>query len=148
MLKTGDEKRNSYNYRDKFLKHNPGYFNSFYICSQCLKPITKDELEVDHIFPISRWWAPNHLINLVSTCRTCNRRKSDKISFWIQFRAVLVKIVEEIYILLHNLMLLLLKLIVFLFSYVVNYLRDQISFKSFCIAVSCIILFLIFVFFN
>lgn len=144
MLKTGEEKRNSYNYRDKFLKHNPGYFNSFYICSQCLKPITKDELEVDHIFPISRWWAPNHLINLVSTCRTCNRKKSDKIGFWIQFKAILIKIIEEIYILLHNLLLLFLRLIVFLISYLNNYLRDQLSFKSLIIVVSCIILFLLF----
>lgn len=148
MLKTGEEKRNSYNYRDKFLKHHPGYFNSFYICSQCLKPITKDELEVDHIFPISKWWAPNHLINLVSACRTCNRKKSDKVSFWIQFKAILVKIVEEIYVLLHNLLLLFLKLIMFLFSYAFNYLREQLSFKSLCIAVSCVILFLLFCILN
>lgn len=124
MLKTGEEKRNSYNYRDKYLKHNPGFLNSFYLCSQCFRPITKDDLEVDHIFPISRWWAPNHLVNLVSTCRTCNRKKSDKVSFSIQAKGVIVKIIEELYILVHRIFLLSLKMLIFALSYVLNYIKD------------------------
>ena len=124
MLKTGEEKRNSYNYRDKYLKHNPGFFNSFYLCSQCFRPITKDDLEVDHIFPISRWWAPNHLVNLVSTCRTCNRRKSDKVSFSIQLRGVIVKLIEELYLLIHRLFILALKMLIFAMSYILNYTKD------------------------
>lgn len=147
MLKTGEEKRNSYNYRDKFLKHNPGYFGSFYICSQCFKPITKDELEVDHIFPISRWWAPNHLVNLVSTCRPCNRKKSDKVEFRIQTKGVIVKIIEEIYVLLHNLFLLLIKLFIFLVSYLLGYIKDLFSKQFNLLLMLSVVLIIIFTFF-
>lgn len=142
MLKTGEEKRNSYNYRDKFLKHHPGYFNSFYVCSQCLKPITKDELEVDHIFPISRWWAPNHLINLVSTCRNCNRKKSDKVSFSIQIRSIFGKIVEELYLLISLVIKLILKLILFLISYISIYVREQLDTRLKLILL-CVVIFII-----
>lgn len=124
MFKTAEEKRNSYNYRNKYLKYNPGFFNSFYICSQCFKPITENDLEVDHIFPISRWWAPNHLVNLVSTCRTCNRKKSDKISFKIQSKAVIVKLIEELYLLVHKTFLLCIRLGIVTFCYLVNYIKD------------------------
>lgn len=124
MFKTGEEKRNSYNYRNKYLKHNPGFFSSFYICSQCFKPIVESDLEVDHIFPISRWWAPNHLVNLVSTCRTCNRKKSDKISFKIQLKGIVVKFIEELYLLIHKSILLCIKLGIIAFCYLVNYVKD------------------------
>ena len=147
MIKTGEEKRNSYNYRDKYLKHNPGFFNSFYVCSQCFKPISVSELEVDHIFPISRWWAPNHLINLVSTCQSCNRKKSDKIDFKIQSKGVLFKIIEETYLLFHKLFLLIVKLMVFIFSYLGSYLHDLVERQFKVVLVSCIILILVFIFF-
>lgn len=147
MIKTGEEKRNSYNYRDKYLKHNPGFFNSFYVCSQCFKPISVSELEVDHIFPISRWWAPNHLINLVSTCQSCNRKKSDKIDFTIQSKGVLFKIIEETYLLFHKLFLLIVKLMVFIFSYLGSYLHDLVERQFKVVLVSCIILILVFIFF-
>lgn len=148
MLKTGEEKRNSYNYRDKYLKHNPGFFSSFYICSQCFKPIRKDELEVDHIFPISRWWAPNHLINLVATCRACNRKKSDKINSKIQIKGVIIKFLEELYVLVHNLFLLTIKGILFISSYLINYFGDLVK-RQFKVSILLlIILVIIFVFFK
>ena len=146
MLKVGEEKRNSYNYRDKYLKHNPGFFKSFYICSQCFRPISVDELEVDHIFPISKWWAPNHLINLVSTCRTCNRRKSDKVSFSIQLKGVIIKILEEIYILIHNLFVLSVKLSIFILSYLGSYIYDLVSRQWKIVILLILILIFIFIF--
>lgn len=147
MFETGEDKRNSYNYRDKYIKHHPGFFNSFYVCSQCFKPISIEELEVDHIFPISRWWAPNHLVNLVSTCRTCNRSKSDKVSFKIQSKGVLAKILEEIYLSLRLIFILLIKLGIFLVSYVSSYLFDLLGRQFKTVLVSTIVLILIFIFF-
>lgn len=148
MLKTGEEKRNSYNYREKYLKHNPGFFSSFYICSQCFKPISKNELEVDHIFPISKWWAPNHLINLVSTCMACNRRKKDRVSFSIQAKGVLVKILEELYVLVHNLFLLTMKGLVFLISYLFNYFSHLVSKQTIVLVLLLVVLSVIFIIFK
>ena len=88
-----DNKRNLYDYRKKYLEHNHGIFG-YYICYLCLKPVTKDEMEVDHIVPLSKG-GPNHIINCVSSCRNCNRKKYDKIDNRT-FRGIIFKIKEEL----------------------------------------------------
>lgn len=90
-----DNKRNLYDYRKKYLEHNHGIFG-YYLCYLCLKPVTKEEMEVDHIFPLSKG-GPNHIINCVSSCRNCNRKKSDKIDYRT-FRGIIFKIIEELFL--------------------------------------------------
>lgn len=86
-------KRNKYDYRKKYMEHNHGIFG-YYICYMCFKPVAKDEMEVDHIIPLAKG-GPNHIINCVSSCRNCNRSKSDKLDSRV-YRGVIFKIVEEL----------------------------------------------------
>lgn len=104
-------KRESYDYRANYLEHNPGYFKGLYICSQCGKILTKNTMEVDHIFPVSKWWAPNRVINCVAICSECNKRKSDKVTWKMSIKAILCKILEESYLLLSFILLMLRRLI-------------------------------------
>ncbi|VYU48944.1 hypothetical protein [Clostridium paraputrificum] len=105
------QKRESYDYRRAYLKHHPGIFGSFYICSQCGKILVRSSMEVDHIFPVSKWWSVNRVINCVAICSRCNKHKSDRITTAMSVKAILMKILEELYILIHKLILLLLQLL-------------------------------------
>lgn len=84
----------SNNYRDKFFKTHEGPYR----CIYCHKKIRKDQIEVDHLIPISK--AKNSLLarnllyisgisdvndpkNLVASCRRCNRKKGSKMGVWI-----------------------------------------------------------------
>lgn len=89
-------RRTSYNYRDKYMKHNNGIFFGGYICSICHKKITKEEMEVDHIIPLSKYGV-NHVCNCVATCHDCNAKKGDRMSTDI-LKQLLWKILEEIII--------------------------------------------------
>lgn len=104
------QKRESYDYRRAYLKHHPGILGSFYICSQCGKILVRSSMEVDHIFPVSKWWSINRVINCVAICSKCNKHKSDRITALMSIRAILMKIIEELYILTHRLVLLALQL--------------------------------------
>ena len=89
-------RRKEYNYREKYLGRNKGTFlKGSYICAICYKTIGEDDMEVDHIVPLSKL-GPNHVINCVATCRECNRKKSDKLEANILVKEVLWKIIEEI----------------------------------------------------
>lgn len=104
-------KRESYDYRTKYLEHNHGLFGGIYICSQCFSIMSRDEMQVDHILPIAKWFAPNRVINCVSICPRCNRQKSDKISKSLVIKGILMKIFEEFYILTQRIIILLLRLL-------------------------------------
>jgi hypothetical protein len=85
--------RNS-NYRKTYFEHNEGPYH----CTYCGRRIKAEDLEVDHLIPVAkakssimvRTWLHlcgitnvNSYKNLVSSCEKCNRKKSDKMGFWI-----------------------------------------------------------------
>lgn len=104
----GQRKRESYDYRTHYIKHNPGLFNSVYFCSQCLKVLNREEMEVDHIFPVSKFLAPNRVINCVAICSSCNKKKSDKMGKY-SVKGLIAKIFEEIYVYSQRLIILIFK---------------------------------------
>ena len=108
---------------EKYIKHNPGLFGSVYICSQCLKLLNRDEMEVDHIFPVSKILAPNRVINCVAICSSCNKKKSNKMGKY-SIKGLLAKLFEEIYVYLQRLISLMLKgiysVILLIFSLILN----------------------------
>lgn len=108
-------KRESYDYRGNYIKHNPGICNGLYFCSQCFKPLSRTSMEVDHIFPVSKWFAPNRVINCVAICSSCNKKKSDKITWKMSVKGILCKILEEIYILFQRLITWSIKLAIVVF---------------------------------
>lgn len=88
-------------YRKTFFEHNKGPYR----CVYCGRRLRKDDLEVDHLIPVAKVKETvfartllhlsgipnvNDAKNLVSSCSTCNRRKSDKMGFWV-LRGVLGK---------------------------------------------------------
>lgn len=76
---TVQEYRESYPYRAEYFKHNPGLFGNIWFCSICHKVlIGKKNVEVDHIRPLNKG-GRNHVSNCTSTCKACNRSKSDKV---------------------------------------------------------------------
>lgn len=93
-MSSTQERRQKYDYRTEYFKHNPGLFGRIYFCSQCGRPLTKDEVEVDHIIALSRMGV-NHVINCVACCRHCNRSKGDKLDYRI-LKGIFAKILEEI----------------------------------------------------
>lgn len=80
-------------YRKDFFENNRGPYH----CAYCGRRLKSDNLEVDHLIPVSkaktsvgvRTWLHlcgiknvNDVRNLVSSCPRCNRKKSDKIGLW------------------------------------------------------------------
>lgn len=140
-----NKKRQGFDYRNKYLEHNPGIFGKFYICSQCGKRITKNQMEVDHIIPNSKWYAPNRVFNCVAACIDCNRWKSDKMG-WCTVRGILFKVLEEIYVLLHRLILLLYTCICFTLYYVIDLFVNNIGSrnpKKILLTILCLLMILI-----
>lgn len=89
----------SSSYRKEFFEHNKGPHR----CAYCGRRLRGDDIEVDHLIPVSkakskvgvRTWLHlcgitdvNDHRNLVASCKKCNRKKSDKMGFWI-FRGAL-----------------------------------------------------------
>lgn len=80
------------NYRSIFLANKNGFLG-FYICTYCGKIIHKKQMEVDHIISIDyanknkylrrKKIEINEIKNLTASCRSCNRRKSNKGGFWL-----------------------------------------------------------------
>lgn len=95
-MSSTDDRRNAYKYREAYLKHNKGLIGKYYVCAICHSLITKDEMEVDHIFPLN-FMGPNHLINCVATCTKCNRSKSGTVSRII-VKEIIWKLIEELII--------------------------------------------------
>lgn len=88
----------SSNYRQKFFANHPPDLGDKYICVYCGKRLTKEQMTVDHLYPVSRTAANrklqnklkrkgienvNDLANLVAACSRCNRKKSNKMRKWI-----------------------------------------------------------------
>lgn len=108
------EKRESYDYRKNYLKHNPGLFGGLYLCSQCLTPLSREDMQVDHIIPVSKWFAPNRVINCCAICGPCNRHKSDRITKAMTIKGISMKLFEEFYILAQRLILLIIRSLIIL----------------------------------
>lgn len=106
---SGRIKRESYDYRKNYIKHNKGILGSIYICSQCYRTMSRSNMQVDHIFPISKWWSLNRVINCVSICPACNQTKSDKVKLGMTIKALIHKLFEEVTIVFQKLILLLLR---------------------------------------
>lgn len=81
-------------YRQRFFDENKGPYH----CAYCGRRLKRDQIEVDHLIPVSqaksdvkvRTWLHlcgitnvNDNKNLVSSCQRCNRKKSDKMGLWI-----------------------------------------------------------------
>lgn len=126
---SGKEKRASYDYRGKYLKHNPGFFGKFYICSQCYKSMRESDMEVDHIVPNSKWFAPNRVFNCVAICSSCNKEKSAKMGTYL-YKGLLFKFIEELYIFIHKGFFLLIKLLSNLLLYLHQLLFKNLSSKN------------------
>jgi len=127
MFKVGREKRESFDYRYHYMNHNKGIFNEYYICSQCYKVIKKKEMEVDHILPNSKWFAPNRVFNCTSICSKCNKEKSNKMGKYV-VKGILFKLVEEFCILVSKCFHLSLRILshalIYLFSLIVKNLKS------------------------
>lgn len=121
VFKTGAEKRKSFDYRRHYLKHNRGIFGSLYFCSQCLKPLKEDEMEVDHIFPNSKWFSPNRTFNCVAICPACNKRKTDKIG-WCTVKGLIAKAIEELFIYTQRLVIAVLRMAIMIIFYLIRLL--------------------------
>lgn len=132
MFKVGREKRDSYDYRYHYLKHNKGIFGNFYVCSQCYKILEKDSMEVDHIVPNSKWYAPNRVFNCTSICPKCNKEKSNKMGKYL-VKGIVFKLIEEIILLMSFVISLALKLICYSLIYLYESLVKSLSQKSFLV---------------
>ena len=78
-LKRRDKGCNGYWSKDTLkilIEKYTDYQNNF-ICYICHK-ICNDSWEIDHIIPLSKH-GTNHISNLAIACRTCNRKKSNKL---------------------------------------------------------------------
>lgn len=73
-------KRDQFDYRHEYFKHNPGIFGCVWTCAYCHRPIIgKQNVQVDHIMPLNNVLGRNARYNLVAACAKCNRAKSDKV---------------------------------------------------------------------
>lgn len=90
--------KRSSNYRKTFFANiNPAFGNT-YFCAYCGKPVGKEKITVDHLFPVGkvsrdirlqkriRWFGikdVNSAKNLVPACSRCNQAKSTKMGIWL-----------------------------------------------------------------
>lgn len=100
------KKREAYPYRDKYFKHNPGLFGKRYYCSQCGKRLTKEEMDVDHIIPLAKWYGFNRVFNTVAICHECNLKKGSKLTPKFLLKGIAAKTLEETGILTQKILLL------------------------------------------
>lgn len=78
------KKREKFDYRSEYFKHNPGLFGCIWKCAYCQRPIIgKSHVQVDHVMPLNNPLGMNARFNLVAACGKCNRKKSDKAGFWV-----------------------------------------------------------------
>lgn len=95
-MSSTSERRKEIDYRNEYLKKHKGFpFKGKYLCPICLKLYSEDEIEIDHIIPLSKFGL-NRVINCCALCVECNRAKSDKMDLNI-LKEVLLKLIEGIY---------------------------------------------------
>ena len=85
-------------YRRKFFDTYPPFIGGFYICAYCGRPVWKDHLTIDHLYPVGKikrsavlqkrlmkmgYESVNDVRNLVPSCSRCNNRKAAKMGIWI-----------------------------------------------------------------
>lgn len=109
------------NYRQEFLKENPGIFFGHYMCVYCFRIIPKERMQVDHLVAVNRLnknplWkllfmfskdGVNTTMNLYPACATCNNHKKDKGGTWIirgQIGGIIWRILQGIQKLLHKIL--------------------------------------------
>lgn len=88
----------STDYRKRFFERYRPAFGDYYFCSYCGRPVKKDRVTVDHLYPVDRvktsrslrrrlekcgYDSVNDPKNLVPACRSCNSRKGTKTGLWI-----------------------------------------------------------------
>lgn len=85
-------------YRQTFIKKNPPR-DGFYQCVYCGRLLRPNDMEVDHVIPVSKAKSSkkairllhkkgvNNPANLVPSCHRCNMRKGTSISLWWRYRA-------------------------------------------------------------
>lgn len=78
QLTYSQKKRATLDYRAEFFKHNKGVLGGLYFCAYCKRPLTRSQVQVDHIIPLNNPLGRNNRFNLVAACAKCNRDKSDK----------------------------------------------------------------------
>lgn len=75
-------KRDKFDYRREYFKHNPGIFGCIWTCAYCHKAlIGRDNVVVDHIMPLNNVLGQNARFNLVAACQRCNSKKSDRVDY-------------------------------------------------------------------
>lgn len=107
------------NYRQEFLKENPGILFGHYMCIYCFRIISKERMQVDHLVAVNRLkknplWkllfmfskdGVNTTMNLYPACATCNNHKKDKGGTWIvrgQIGGVIWRVLQGLQKILHK----------------------------------------------
>lgn len=88
----------STDYRDTFFKTKAPTIGNFYFCSYCGRLVHKDNLTVDHLYPVDKAQknirlqkhlqrkglsSINDIKNLVPACASCNSKKRAKMGLWV-----------------------------------------------------------------
>lgn len=92
-------KDRSNDYRERFFKKNPPlFFDKYYVCAYCFKPLKLKSVTVDHIISVKKAKTNrmvNYLLkrlkiddinderNLCACCTSCNSKKGSKAGFWL-----------------------------------------------------------------
>ena len=83
-LSYSQKKREKFDYRTEYFRHNPGFLGCIWKCAYCQRLIIgKSNVQVDHIMPLNNVLGKNARFNLVAACGKCNRKKSDKAGWWV-----------------------------------------------------------------
>ena len=91
-------------YREIFFASFPPNSGDRYLCAYCGRRLKKDDVTVDHIYPVSKAASSiriqeklrrkgltgiNDIKNLTPACAVCNERKSAKTNMWWMIRGVI-----------------------------------------------------------
>lgn len=85
-------------YRRKFFDTYRPAIGNWYLCAYCGKPVRKDKLTIDHLYPVGQikrsaklqkklmkmgYESVNDPRNLVPSCDKCNHKKAAKMGIWV-----------------------------------------------------------------
>lgn len=88
-------------YRQDYFKKTRGIGRKdIYVCAYCGKVcLGKKSVHLDHVYPKSHMMfkaQKNATSNLVTSCPTCNKRKSDKVSASYLLRGYFAKVIQNV----------------------------------------------------